>query len=129
MAQEKQCLPPQLRARVARHRKEVDVGGSEAADLEAGVHGVLRHAGVVLDTPIALLFDGRNELAVADERSGDVTVVGVDAEDVHRLVPTRHAVSAGAASGTRALKRSRNRSSVKSWRKRARPRAPIASAP
>jgi hypothetical protein len=55
-------------ARVARHREDVDVGRREAADLQAGPHRVARHAGAVLDTPVALFLDGGNEPPVADER-------------------------------------------------------------
>ena len=42
-----------------------------------------RKSGDVLDAPEALLLDGGDELAVADEHGRDVAVVRVDAEDVH----------------------------------------------
>ena len=48
-----------------------------------------RKAGAVLDAAEALFLDGRDEPAVADEDRGDVTVIGVQAENVHDALTTR----------------------------------------
>ena len=82
---------------------------------QAGAHRLLRKAGDVLDAAIALFLDRRDQLAVAHERRRHVAVIGVEAENIHD------------ATGSSAVKRSRNRSSVNCSRNRARPRAPIAS--
>ena len=40
-------------------------------------------SGAVLDAIEALFFDRGDELAVLDERGGRITVICIDAEDVH----------------------------------------------
>jgi len=39
----------------------------------------------VLDAAEALFFEGRDEVAIIEQDGGDVTVVGVDTEDMHIL--------------------------------------------
>ncbi len=40
----------------------------------------------------ALFFDGGDELAVADNRSGSVAVVGIDSQNVHGMIMRRESV-------------------------------------
>ena len=61
----------------------IHVAPGNPADLKTLTNRQLRKTGVVLDAAVALLFDRRHQLTVADERCGDVSVIGVDAEDVH----------------------------------------------
>src|SRR5205085_11430468 len=83
--------------------------------LQAGVQRRRRKAGAMLDAAVPFFLDSGDQLPVAHQRRGHVAVVGVEAENVHIVT------------GSKAVKRSRNRSSVNWSRKRARPRAPIAS--
>ena len=61
----------------------VDVFGSKAGDFQAISDRAVGEAGVVLEPREALLLDGRDELAVDDERGGRVAVISVDPQDVH----------------------------------------------
>jgi hypothetical protein len=102
LPEEKPRLAPEMRPRVPRDGEDVDVGRHQATHLQARLHRLPRHAGIVLDPPIALFLDGRDELPITNQRRRHVAVVGVDAQDVHVVT----------ASGSNALNRSRNRSSV-----------------
>src|SRR5512140_2812950 len=85
MPHQKQRLAPQVRLRISRHRKQVDVGGMQAGGVEAGRGGVLRKPGAVLDPAVALLLDCHHEAAIDDQCGRNVAVVGVQPEDIHAL--------------------------------------------
>jgi len=68
---------------IARDGERVDVTRFGAGHRQARTDRVPRKAGVVLDAAKSLFFDGRDELAVAQDGGGDVPVVRVDAQDEH----------------------------------------------
>src|SRR5437879_1017527 len=72
---------PEVRAGISGDREMVDLRGRHVRQLEARADRIARKPRPVLDPPKALLFDGGDELAIAEERGGDVTVVGVNPED------------------------------------------------
>src|SRR2546423_14993588 len=106
MAQEEPCFTQQVRTRITRDGEEIDVSGRDAAELEADADCLLGKSGVVLDAPEPLLFDCGDELPVADEDRRHITVVGIDADDIH-------SVSAGMRAAISARNRSRKCASVK----------------
>jgi hypothetical protein len=57
IAQQKQRLPPQMRARVARNREGVDVAARRTALFEAGADRRGGESGAVLDAPEAFFLD------------------------------------------------------------------------
>ena len=69
--------------RVAADGHVVEVGRVDAASVEAAADGVRGKSGHVLDAAEALFFEGRDEVAVIQKNGRNVTMVGVDAEDVH----------------------------------------------
>jgi hypothetical protein len=83
VAEREERLAEQIRPRIAGDRKVVDLLRREAGHFEADADRVAREAGPVFYAAEAFFFDGGDERAVAKQRSRDVTVVGVDAENVH----------------------------------------------
>ena len=80
------------RVGISRDGDMIDVGESEACFLEAvanGLHGKTSGVFYAIET---LFFDGGDELAVADNRSGSVAVVGIDSQNVHRVIMKRGSV-------------------------------------
>jgi hypothetical protein len=76
-------LAPQVGPWIARDRHVLNVTSRDAAHLEAGADRRFGKSGDVLDAAEALLFDGGHEDTVPEQYRGDVTVVGVDAENSH----------------------------------------------
>ena len=78
-------LPPEIGLRVpaddhARHLVTLNAGDGQAA-----LDGERREAGPVLDPAKALFLERSHQLSVPQQDSRHITVVGVDAEEVHRL--------------------------------------------
>ena len=72
---------PEVRAGISGDREMTNLRGRHVRQLEARADRIARKPRPVLDPSEALLFDGSDELAIAEERGGDVTVVGVNPED------------------------------------------------
>jgi hypothetical protein len=89
VTQREQPLAPQVRVWIARHRKCVNVTRVEASDAQARSNRIAREPGVMLDATKALLFHGRHQRTIAQQRCGDVAVVRVNAEDDHQSDPAR----------------------------------------
>src|SRR6187399_2700213 len=87
--QRKQRLAPEMRLRVARDPDVVDLVGSDAGHFQAGSNRLRRKTRDVLDPAEPLFFDGGDELTVADQDRGDVSVVRVDAENIHEMSALR----------------------------------------
>src|SRR2546427_13238982 len=83
VAEDEGRLPQEVGVWISADGDDVEVFAFDSADLEAPADRRGRKAGIVLDAAEALLLEGGDELAVADEHCGDVGVVDVDAEDVH----------------------------------------------
>ena len=81
--QRPQRLAGEVRGPFARDRDVVDLAGVHAVRLEAPPDSMAREPGGVLDPGEALLLHRRQQLAVPEERSRCVAVIGVDAEDYH----------------------------------------------
>ncbi len=81
VADRAQQLATEVRAGIARDGDVVEVLRAKPGVGETPARGERREAGAVLDAVEALLLGGRDELAVDDERSGCVAVVGVESED------------------------------------------------
>src|SRR5580765_1913573 len=62
----------------------IEIPAAQASFTETEANGAIGKVEIVLDAREALLFGGRNEQAVAHERSGGVVEVTGDAEDVHQ---------------------------------------------
>jgi hypothetical protein len=76
-------LPPQVRFRISGDRNAIDISSSDIAQLETPFDGLFRKTGPMLDPPKALLFDGTHKLAVSNQDSRNISMVGVDTEDDH----------------------------------------------
>src|SRR5262249_7066729 len=87
VSEHEERLAPQMRARVARHGEDVDVRGREAAHIQAGCQRLMWKAGAVLDAAKPLLFNGRHEAPLDDQRGRDVAVICVESDDVHARSP------------------------------------------
>jgi hypothetical protein len=61
----------------------VDVLRVEIGQLQARSDSITWEPGPVLDSPESFLLDGGYQFAAADQRRSDITVVGIDTEDVH----------------------------------------------
>src|SRR5687767_6338650 len=61
----------------------LNVGKPKSGFLQAVGDCLRRKTSPMLDAPEAFLFGCSNELAVTDERSGGITVIGVKAENDH----------------------------------------------
>src|SRR5258705_2657412 len=72
-----------MRRRIAGHGISVDIARVGAGHVEARAYRLARVAGVMLDAPEALLFHCRDELAVTQDRGGDVAVIRVDPQNEH----------------------------------------------
>src|SRR5712691_1138831 len=83
MTQREQSLSPQVRPRIARDGKRIDVSCFGTSHRETRLNGLAREPRVMLDAAESLLLDGGDQLSVAEEGRGDVTVIRVDAEDEH----------------------------------------------
>src|SRR5204863_5471529 len=77
------------------------VGPTDAAQPEAEIDGTLGKGVVVLLAGEALLFGGRDQPAVTQERRGCVVEVAGDAEDVHLGLPARARERSARALGPR----------------------------
>ena len=89
MAQREQPFSPQVRLRVARHRERIDVARLCARHRETRTDRLAWKPRVMLDPAESLFLDGGNELAIAQNDCGDVTVVCVDADYQHGQVARR----------------------------------------
>src|SRR5262249_34465522 len=69
------------------HGEDVDVRGREAAHIQAGCQRLMWKAGAVLDAAKPLLFNGRHEAPLDDQRGRDVAVICVESDDVHARSP------------------------------------------
>ena len=95
MANQEQRLAPEMGARVARDRKDVDVRGREPAHRQTRSHRAMWKAGDVLDAAVALLLDRRDELTVFQQRRRHVAVIRVQSEDVHAISDMTQSRSGG----------------------------------
>jgi len=78
-----QNLFVQMGAGVARNADVVDLLNPDSRRAQAILDRLSGKSGAVLDAIEALFFDGANQLTVFDERGGRITVICIDAEDVH----------------------------------------------
>ena len=72
--EQEQRLAPQCARGSRDTANTIDVRRRDAAHREARRHRLARKPGDVLDSAIAFFFDGRDQLAVADERRRHVAV-------------------------------------------------------
>ena len=90
-----QRLAQQVHAAAARNRPDVDVGRRRAGHLQAACDRARRKAGDVLDAAEALLFERRDERAVAQHGGGHIAVIGVEPDDQHAVSATLAGVGRG----------------------------------
>ena len=75
-----------MRSRVTRNAQMLDFANLDSRRTQAILDRLRWKSGAVLDAIEALFFDRGDELAVLDERGGRITVICIDAEDVHSLL-------------------------------------------
>jgi hypothetical protein len=91
--QGEQHLPVQVRRGVAADRDVIDLRDVEPGVVQAEPYRLRREAGPVLDPADALFLDRGDEFAVRHQTGCRITVVGIDAENVHGLSLTARAGS------------------------------------
>ena len=79
----KQGPADHIGARVPRDGEVFDFSGRNPRHFQACADGIARESRPVLDSPEPLLLHGGNELAVAEQDSGDIAVVGINPKDDH----------------------------------------------
>ena len=83
LLQDEKQATPVVHLRVQIDGDVLEVAKLDPRLLQAKLHRQRRQSGSVLDAAEAFLFDGGNELAIAEDGGGGVTVVGIDAENDH----------------------------------------------
>ena len=84
MRDRKEGLAPEMGARVAGDGEAIDAFRLEAAERQASANRFRWKSRAVLDATESLFFDRRDEPAGGDQGRGDVAVIGVDTQNVHR---------------------------------------------
>ena len=74
----------QVRRRIARDAHVLNLFDVDARRAQTILNRPRGKAGAVLDAIEALFLDGRDQPTVFDQRRRRITVIGIDAEDVHR---------------------------------------------
>src|SRR5262249_57277494 len=83
--------------RIATDSDLADVSTADAGGFETALNRLHWKAGAVFDAAEALLFQGGDDLAVAQKNGRDVAVIGVDAQDVHTDCGSRTRLRRGPA--------------------------------
>src|SRR5271170_3705951 len=79
-------LGGQPRVGIAGHGDVMNIGRRETGFLQTIADGSGRESRGVFDTIEAFLFDGGDKAAVADDGGRSVTVIGVDAKNIHTMM-------------------------------------------
>jgi len=74
-----------MRLRIAADGYVRDVLSGDAGNLEAAPNGQRGEASPVLDAAKALLLERGEELPILQQNSGDIAVIGIDAEYIHSV--------------------------------------------
>ena len=77
-----------MRGRLARDANVIQISNRDSRRTQAILNRLRGKSGAVLDAIEALFFDGGYELAIFDEGGRRITVISIDAEDVHRKYGT-----------------------------------------
>src|SRR5207302_8673117 len=85
-AQRIEYFPPQPRVGVSRHGHVVDFRERQTRLFQTIADRLRGKSRGILDAVKSLLFDGGDQTAVAHNRRGSVSVVGINPEDVHRAI-------------------------------------------